>query len=345
MKKRYQFYAAVGFLACCMAAPVCTGQAEEEALVISEDVAEETPEENPKEQPEAEEQDGFLIESVDVVSTKEPSKEEKKIVNALEAEARKREEKQREEAAKNNPIPEFHVNPLDYPPANITENTRQIYEYLTGELGLNHAAACGVLGNIHLESSFFPLALGDGGTSYGICQWHLGRFSGLIAYCNENGLDYNTLEGQLDYMKYELETGYSGVFSYIKSVPDTQQGAYDAAYYWCIGYELPNDMYYRGAQRGNLAANEYYTRDFSQEEPAAEGAGNPGGPLLTIDSNAAGFYLPAVNLEVLSEEVVSEEIASKEMLFDKVLSDKVPSEEVLPEEAPSETVSETVNER
>lgn len=308
MKKRYQLYAAVGALAFCMAAPVWSGQAEaeEEPLVISEGEEAELPEESPAEQPEAEEADGFLIESVDVVSTKEPSKEEKKIVNDLEAEARKREEKQREEAAKNNPIPEFHVNPLDYPPANITENTRQIYEYLTGELGLNHAAACGVLGNIHLESAFFLLALGDGGTSYGICQWHLGRFSSLIAYCNEAGLDYNTLEGQLSYMRYELETGYSGVLSYIKSVPDTQQGAYDAAYYWCVGYELPNDMYYRGAQRGNLAANEYYTRDFSQEEALDEGAENPAGPLLTIDSNAAGFYLPMVDLEVLSEEPLFE---------------------------------------
>ncbi len=305
MKKRYQFYAVLCLLACLAAAPAISGQAgemEEEALVILDGEEPADAGGSAGEEQAAEEPGGLLIESVDVVSAKEPTEEEKQILSALEAEEKKqRELRERQQAAENqeNPVPEFHVNPLDYPAASITENTCEIYEYLTEELGLNHAAACGVLGNIHLESAFFPLALGDGGTSYGICQWHLGRFSGLIAYCNERGLDYNTLEGQLSYMSYELDTGYAGVLSYLQSVPDTQQGAYDAAYYWCIGYELPKDMYYRGAQRGNLAANEYFPRDFSQEEP--ESGGTPEAPPLSIDGSKAGFCLPASQIEALSD--------------------------------------------
>lgn len=93
----------------------------------------------------------------------------------------------------------FSVDPSKYPSANISENTETIYWYLRNNMGLNHAAACGVLANIHLESNFNPLSLGDGGTSYGICQWHNGRFNNLISYCNGNGLDYNTLTGQLSY--------------------------------------------------------------------------------------------------------------------------------------------------
>lgn len=44
----------------------------------------------------------------------------------------------------------------------------EIFEYLTGTMNLNQAAACGILANIQYESGFNPNALGDNGTSYGI---------------------------------------------------------------------------------------------------------------------------------------------------------------------------------
>ena len=156
----------------------------------------------------------------------------------------------------------FSVDPSKYPSANITENTNRIYQYLVTEMKLNHAAACGVLANIQCESNFNPLALGDSGSSYGICQWHNGRFSNLMSYCNGSGSDYNTLSGQLSYMQHELTSSYSGVWGYIHSVPDSAQGAYDAAYYWCVYFETPDHTYERAAQRGNLAKNEYYGKTF-----------------------------------------------------------------------------------
>lgn len=52
-----------------------------------------------------------------------------------------------------------------------------IYEFLVSNMGLTSAAACGVIANIQYESGFSPTKLGDHGTSYGICQWHNGRFS------------------------------------------------------------------------------------------------------------------------------------------------------------------------
>lgn len=51
---------------------------------------------------------------------------------------------------------------------------RSVFEFLTTELGLNSAAACGVLANIEAESNFILTSYGDGGTSYGLCQWHDG---------------------------------------------------------------------------------------------------------------------------------------------------------------------------
>lgn len=166
----------------------------------------------------------------------------------------------------------FSVDPSKYPAANVSENTVAVYEYLTSVMGLNHAGACGVLANIQLESDFSPLSLGDGGSSYGICQWHNERFNRLISFCNGNGLDYNTLGGQLKYLESELASSYPSVLAYIRSVPDTAQGAYDAAYYWCVHFEVPDHTSERATQRGNLAMNEYYGKTFVSSpstDPAA----------------------------------------------------------------------------
>ena len=84
-------------------------------------------------------------------------------------------------------------------------NEKKIFEFMVKELGLNNAAATGVLANIKAESSFRTDALGDGGTSYGICQWHNGRWSNLKKYCPDS---WKTLEGQLRFLKMELQTGY-----------------------------------------------------------------------------------------------------------------------------------------
>ena len=111
----------------------------------------------------------------------------------------------------------FTIDPSKYPPVDVNENTRAIYQYLIKEMDLNHAAACGVLANIQLESNFNTFAVGDGGTSYGICQWHNGRFSALMAHCGAKGLDYNTLEGQLSYLKQELSTGYLSVLNVLRN--------------------------------------------------------------------------------------------------------------------------------
>ena len=49
------------------------------------------------------------------------------------------------------------------------------------------------------------------------------------------------------------------------NVPNTSQGAYDAAYYWCVHFEVPDHTAERAAQRGNLAMNEYFGKSFETE--------------------------------------------------------------------------------
>ena len=138
-------------------------------------------------------------------------------------------------------------------------NETAIYNFLKSEMGLNTAAACGVLANIYNESGFDPHCYGDGGTSYGICQWHAERFSRLRNYCSNYGYDYTTLNGQLHYLDYELRTSYPSVYSKLHNVSNDAQGAYDAAYYWCYYYEVPYG-YNTGVsdRRGSLAAYTYW---------------------------------------------------------------------------------------
>lgn len=141
---------------------------------------------------------------------------------------------------------------------NRSTNEAIVSRFLREELGLNAAAVSGVLANIEVESNFNPHSLGDHGTSYGICQWHLDRFSALRSWCYGNGLDYRTLDGQLQYMKHELSAGFSQILSYLRSVSNSSDGAYNAAAYWCGWYEAPDNLAYNICLRGNLARSSYW---------------------------------------------------------------------------------------
>ena len=138
-----------------------------------------------------------------------------------------------------------------------------VYSYLRSFFGLNHAAACGILGNIKHESGFNSMIHGDGGTSYGLCQWHNGRYTRLKNYCSSNGLDYSSIEGQMNYFYYELQTFYPAILSYLRSVPDNETGCHDAASYFCINFESPANKYAQGEKRASTALNNYYGKLFS----------------------------------------------------------------------------------
>lgn len=144
--------------------------------------------------------------------------------------------------------------------ADTEENIQTIYTYLTETAGLNRAAACGILSNIKSESNFNPEAIGDSGAAYGICQWNSRRNS-LIAYCEEHGYEsWKSLEGQLGYLQHELETNKKSVGNVLRALPDTAQGAYDAAYHFCVYFEIPADRYNKGKTRGANAVNIYWKK-------------------------------------------------------------------------------------
>lgn len=137
-----------------------------------------------------------------------------------------------------------------------TVNEKKVFDFCIKELKMNKAAACGVLANMYCESGFRTNALGDGHTSVGLCQWHNGRWTNLKSYTE----DWQKIEGQLDFMKYELEHGYKSNLDYLRNVTDDAQGAYDAAAYWCLHYEMPDHAGTRSVTRGYLAKNIYWPR-------------------------------------------------------------------------------------
>lgn len=116
---------------------------------------------------------------------------------------------------------------------------REIVQYFLDK-GLNTAAAIGIIANIKSESNFNTGAIGDHGTSFGICQWHLGRGDAMKAMA---GADWaNNLTGQLDYLWYELSNSYQSVLSALQAVPNTLEGAKQAADIFVRKFEIPANV-------------------------------------------------------------------------------------------------------
>lgn len=157
---------------------------------------------------------------------------------------------------------------IEVPSEDVTEAMQEIYSFLRYNMGFNHAAACGIIANMKYESDYAPTAVGDGGSSYGLCQWHNARYSALLSYCGANGLDGNSISGQMAFLSNELSSKYPGVMEHLYSVPNNAQGAYDSAYYWCKYYEVPANTEARAVERASYAQNTLYGKSFTYKKTA-----------------------------------------------------------------------------
>lgn len=144
----------------------------------------------------------------------------------------------------------IHVN---YPSDEFT-----IFNFLKSEFGFNGAVASGIMANMWTESHWNPHALGDGGTSYGLCQWHNTRWDNLKRFCDNNGYDWETIEGQLYFLREELSArGYADMMAQLQSYPDDATGAYKAAKDFCDTFERPANPN-SGNMRGANAQRIFY---------------------------------------------------------------------------------------
>ena len=133
------------------------------------------------------------------------------------------------------------------------------YKFLTTKLGLNNAAACGIMANIMCECSFNPQA-GDIDTnglySYGLVMWNGPRYERLKQWCKDNGYDYTTVDGQLRYLRYELQNGEAETYAAMKAVPNTFEGSVEATVLFAELFERCTKTSY--GLRAYYDANRYW---------------------------------------------------------------------------------------
>lgn len=147
-------------------------------------------------------------------------------------------------------IKTYTITVKNRPVISVNDGYYYIDNYLNNVFGFNRAARCAILANIKFESTFNP-TVGD--YYYGLIQWGGSRRDNLYAYCANNGYDYSSYDGQLQFMYYELTNLYPSVYNYLNNASDSASGAFDAAVYFCNVYEGAATS----AGRGELAYTYY----------------------------------------------------------------------------------------
>ena len=114
--------------------------------------------------------------------------------------------------------------------------------------GWSDEICAGIMGNMMAECGgrtlkLNPYAIGDSGTSYGLCQWHKGRKNKLL---NNYGKE---IEQQIDYLAYEL----GDVNTYFSTTVNYEQIAYE----FCVKFERPSNAHNKGIDRKTLAQTAY----------------------------------------------------------------------------------------
>jgi len=139
---------------------------------------------------------------------------------------------------------------------------KTIYAYLAGEMSLNEAAADAAMVNIGCESAWNSSAYAidtNGLPSMGLCQWNGARYESLLNFCNENGLNCNSVDAQMKYLQYEFETTYNRQYETLLDTENSADGCYEASYYWASKFEVCASRYWE--DRAEQAYSYYLTNN------------------------------------------------------------------------------------
>lgn len=174
----------------------------------------------------------------------------------------------------------------------------RVYSYLTGSMGLNRAAASGVMTNIQAESGMKPNNLENiynirfgltdaqytsrvnkgikkngkyktrGGKTryftkdycgYGLCQWtSLSRRKKLLKKAKAKKVSIADVNMQMELLSEELRNDYPQVWATLKGAPNTAEGAYLSAVHFCVAFEIPANTNMTAASRGKKALKTYW---------------------------------------------------------------------------------------
>lgn len=133
---------------------------------------------------------------------------------------------------------------------------KDIIDFFTDK-GLSTAGAAGIAGNLFVESGFKTYNLGDHGTSNGLAQWHNERWTGpngFEQWCEQHGLDPWSVDGQLEFLWWELESKYA-VLKTILENDDIQPE--EAAQRFAELFERPQTISPARAQKARKFYDEY----------------------------------------------------------------------------------------
>lgn len=99
--------------------------------------------------------------------------------------------------------------------------------------GLSNNSVAAIMTNINAESGFNNNIVGDHGTSYGLCQWHNGRWTNLK---NSFPSNWQTVGAQLQFLMNELHGGYASLYNALKS---GNGDVSSLTYTFCSNFERP----------------------------------------------------------------------------------------------------------
>lgn len=153
---------------------------------------------------------------------------------------------------------------------NTTEE--RIWNFLRAN-GFTAEAAAGAMGNMFAESGMIvDVEEYSGGGGYGLCQWTGSRRTDLVNWCKNNGYGYNTLEGQLNFLVYELKARNQLSLRELTNVEEATRR-------WLTDFEVA------GIIRWNVrinAAMDYWSRWHKYKQiPSASGGAGQGDGLAT----------------------------------------------------------------
>lgn len=147
----------------------------------------------------------------------------------------------------------------------------QIWNFLRAN-GFSAAAAAGIMGNMFAESGMIvDVEEYSGGGGYGLCQWTGIRRTNLFNWCANNGYDPSTLEGQLNFLLYEVD---SMGLSWYKDIQDVTE----ATMAWLNDFEIAG---VRVEGKRLNAALDYYNRWKDYEQIPIGGSGVQGDGIAT----------------------------------------------------------------
>ena len=151
------------------------------------------------------------------------------------------------------------ANPEELSDEQREENVRIAADFLQEELALPDSAVAAILANMYRESAFDPQAVDEGRKFFGLCQWSKLRWTNCYFFCLEQELDPVSMEGQLAFLKHELEGEYSWIYeTFLLPVENDEDGAQEAQYYFCEFFEAPLDMDWEQVVRSKLVAYAYW---------------------------------------------------------------------------------------